>query len=247
MSTSKESKKIKGVLADHKRHGKRLIPPMLQQLNIAETSFNNTTLPELIWISALFSGPSDKLAVDTVIEFQIACQKVIANEKSPSLSFISSFDKLSDAQKQAILSDDGCRKWIEILRVKLKHQNALLVNYPLAFIFTEKQEFDRPKSISLLKQDVQQLLDRRSHHATKVQTTALFAMMATGKMFIHKSIELPDPNVIFTDPGSPESKKVASFVRSSLNAGITTVEGDEAGSVWCNDFWQQVYKIEGCY
>lgn len=238
--------KSKGVLADHKREGKRLIPPMMRLTNIVETSFRDTKIPELVWISALFKRASNKHAADGVIEFLVACQKAIADDEAPHLSFLSNFNSLPDRHKQLITSDPDCARRIPFLQHHLWHQHALLDRYPLAFIFPNRPEFDRAEAIRLLKEDVEALLDRYTPHATKVQTTAVFAQMATGKMFIHESIDFPDPNTIFTKPESDEAKRVASFVRASLNAGADMVSDGGVSKTWTDDFWAQTFVLEGC-
>jgi hypothetical protein len=167
---SKKTKK--SVLSGYQRKGKILTPPMMQLPNLVETSFIDSKIPELIWISALFNWTDDRSAVNSVIEFQVT-----APDQMPSLSFLSNFDKLSNAQKNAILSDSKCFQWIEKLRKALWHQHYLLEHYPLAFIFEAGGDFDREDAIVRLKEDVQDLFDRHSHHATKVQTTAVVAMM----------------------------------------------------------------------
>lgn len=236
----------KGVLADHQRVGKRLVPPIMQLENLVETSFRDSKIPELFWISALFNRLPNKAAVDGIVEFQIACQKALSTDDAPSLSFLSNFDKLSDIQKAIIVSDPECLKWIPLLQRELWHQHVLLDRYPLAFIFPDRPAYDRAEAIVRLKQDVHELIDRYSPLATKVQTTAMVAMMASGKMFIHESIDFPDPNSIFTNPESPEARRVASFVRASLNAGTNFDTDDDIAKRWVDDFWSQTFKLEGC-
>lgn len=240
-----ESKK-KGVLADHHRQGKRLIPPLMRIANIAETSFRDSKIPELVWMSAIFNRATDKSAVDGIVEFLIACQEGISEDGAPHLSFLSNFSRLSEAQRQKILDCEKCQRRIPFLQQHLWHHNALFETYPLAFIFPDRPEYDHPSAIERLKLDVDALLDRYSSHATKVQTTAVFAMMATGKMLIHEGIDLPDPNAIFTSPGSDEAKRVASFVRATLNAGSDLLEEQAVSERWISEFWAKCFVLEGC-
>lgn len=239
-------RKKKAVLADHQRKGKRLIPPMMRMLNITETSFRDSKIPELIWISAVFARAPNKAAVDGVVEFLIACRKAISSDDSPHLSFLGNFDRLSDEQKQIINSDQECQRRIAFLRPLLWHHHALLENYPLAFIFPDRPQFERAEAIERLKQDVDGLLDRYSPHATKVQTTAVYSMMATGKMFVHERINLPDMNSIFTSPESEDAKRVGSFIRATLNGGAELVLESEKSAGWADSFWAQTFVLEGC-
>ena len=126
------------------------------------------------------------------------------------------------------------------------HQYALFNQYPLAFIFESSNDFDRNEALVRLKEDVSELFDRRSHHATKVQTTAVFAMMATGKMILNSTIDFPDPDRIFDSPDSPEARIVASFVRASLNAGNNMDTDTVIATKWIEGFWDQSFKLERC-
>lgn len=236
----------KKVLADHRRQGRRLVPPIMALPNLVETSFRDQMLPELIWISALFNSASDKIAATCPIEFQRACQKAVGREVVPTLSYLSNFNRLNDEQKSLIRSSSECAELIEILQDHLWHQNALLDRFPLGFIFEGREIEDPDEAIERLKQDVAVLLDRYSYGSTKIQTTAVIGMMATGKIHIARSIDLPDPNCIFINPDSEDSKRVASFVRAFLNAGKGMDVDGEYSRDWCDDFWLQAYRLEGC-
>lgn len=242
-----KGKKHKQVLSDHKKIGKRLIPPLLQIDKLVETSFVDEKLPHLIWIASVFLNSSDRDAVNLVMGFLRVCEETIADENSPALAFLGNFNKLTEAQKTAIRTAVEQIGWLSQLQAKLFHQRDLLTNFPLEFLFDGlPRRPDKEKAVQALKADVSSLLDRHSHHATKVQTTAFFSMAAAGKVIICPPVTMPDPNVIFTAPESDEGKHVASFVRASLNAG-TGLDADRAdiGS-WPRDFWQQVFLLGGC-
>jgi len=41
------------VLLDHQRIGKRLIPPLMQEINYQEISWGKQLIPELIWLALI--------------------------------------------------------------------------------------------------------------------------------------------------------------------------------------------------
>lgn len=235
------------VLKDHKQVGRKLIPPMMQLPNMKETSFRDNTLPCLIWMSAIFLRESDRKAVHYVTEFLIKCKNILNDEKMPPLAFLNNFEKLSEENKRAIVNELNDDAMLQFLRDNLEHQHHLLEGYPLAFIFENyPYGVDKDDALNMLKEDVDALLDRYALHSTKVQTTAMVSMMATGKLFIGSGIDLPDFNAIFTDPDSDESKRVASFTRCNINAGagFGPIEGGE--NEWADSFWKQVFSISEC-
>ena len=98
----------------------------------------------------------------------------------------------------------------------------------------------------MLKADVDALLDRRSVHATKIQTTAFVSMTATRKISLSSTIKLPDFNSVFRELDSEESKKTAAFVRAGINLGWVLKILMIKKTDWSDSFWKQVFSIERC-
>ena len=234
------------VLPDHKQVGKKLIPPMMQFEQMQTFSYVDSLLPNLIWLSALFLRSEDRVAVERSVEFLRMCQNVLAREDAPPLAHFQNFNKLSDDDRSAIRKEAEKLGFCDFLCGLLRHQHLLLSNYPLSFLFeSEVKVQDRDPDIDLLTEDVAALLDRYSDHSTKVQTTAFVGMMATGKLQVSRSIEMPDFNSIFTAPGSAAAKRVGSFVRASTNAGMGMRE-EGAADDWARQFWDQAYGLREC-
>ncbi len=235
------------VLKDHKKVGQRLIPPLMQLPNMRGTSFRDATLPCLIWISAIFNRNSDRNSVNNIMEFITMCSELSNDDKCPSLAFLNSFNKLSSEQKLNILNNFKNKENLNFIRENTAHIYHLFPEFPLNFIFEDYlYGVDKLEAIEYLKEDVFCLLDRYCHHATKVQTTAFVSMAATGKMMISSEIDMPDFNAIFTDPESDECKKVASFVRASLNTGLGFSSEEGVTNEWAKSFWKQSFELEKC-
>lgn len=235
------------ILKDHKKVGQKLIPPFMQISNLKEVSFRDNTLPCLIWVSAIFLRNPDRKSVHSIVEFLIKCREILNDDESPALIFFNHFDKLSIDQKAKILEETNDQDMVDFLRKNLVHQFYLLENYPLAFLFDGyTYEVDRDEALEYLKEDVSALLDRYTLHSTKVQTTAFVSMTATGKLVLSSKIDLPDFNAIFTDPESDESRRVASFVRASINADIGSQDDEGGGNEWSKLFWRQSFRLEKC-
>lgn len=252
MTKKAQSMKRKAVLSDHKRAGKRLIPPILQLPNVVSTSFIDHRLPDLIWMSAIFRKAHPKVAIELIIDFIKLCSDIAGADELESLAFLTNFCALSAEQKSVIRRKLDGTLMLGMIRKKLGHQGAILERYPLAFLFDESPVSENhSEAIPELKEDVELLLDRYTPHATKVQVTALVAMMATGKMMISSQIDLPNFDLIFTDPESDEAQRVASFARASLNSGMGFMIEDhpqalDEHATWKNDFWAQAYLLDSC-
>ena len=52
----KYSARRKPVLLDHQRIGKRLIPPLMKEINYQEISWGKQLIPELIWLALILNN-----------------------------------------------------------------------------------------------------------------------------------------------------------------------------------------------
>lgn len=235
------------MLAGHKRIGKRFIPPIFRLPGVVETNFREEKIPELFWISTLFLQLTDSQAIETVIQFVKACEDRLGKGSTKPLVFISNFLALSPEQIADLMADPRCQELFPILGQYLWHHIRLLESHPFEPMVPLVNNTSKDGSaVEQLKSDVCEMLDRRSHHATKVQATALISLMATGRMHISRHIPVPDLNAIFASPGSEEAGKAAGFVRSSLNAGSEFYVDGHLSASWRKSFWTQTYGLSPC-
>lgn len=233
------------VLGDHKRVGKRLIPPLMQLPNISTVSFRDERIPDVLWISALMLRGNPRDAVKTIMDFVQIGTDVVTRGEVGSLAYLGNFALLNDEERAEIRRRAVEQKLADDLRYRLEHQRSVLDRYPLEFMFTDQDKTPRERAVTRLREDVAELLDRYSDHATKVQVTAVVAQMASGKIRITRNISVPDFNAIFTQPDSNDARRAASFARSAINAGVGTAMGSSE-SHWTRDFWQQAFALGRC-
>jgi hypothetical protein len=69
-------------------------------------------------------------------------------------------------------------------------------------------------------------------------------LLASGKMFFTKDVEIPDFDAIFTSPDSDAARRAASFARATLNGGAGLDEGNS--DRWVKSFWHQSHYFSGC-
>lgn len=235
------------VLQDHKKVGKTLIPPIKHILGVEEFSFINNGLPNLIWISALFLRCDLKMAFDSAIEFAEKCHLTLKGDSDKPTTLLQDFYDLNEQQKQALKSELFKLDSTKVLVEELRHQNQLLENYPLSFLFQDDEtNLNRNESVSMLKQDVAALYDRYSVHSVKVEVTALCALMNSGHIVYSSHLNLPDINSVFLDPESDEAKHVGALTRASMNSRANIYEKESTDHSWAKDFWSMAYYLEGC-
>ncbi|WP_419227287.1 hypothetical protein [Alteromonas sp. OM2203] len=238
------------VLKDHKKVGKKFIPPLMQMDMMRETSFVNDRLPCLIWMSALYRRIGDRKATEFIVDFIETAYKCSEGEKVAPLQYMGSYTSLPDSIKNELYGTLKTKPYFNDLLSNLEHQYHLLKSYPFAFLFSEHQYgVDREDAIEMLKEDVESLLDRMSSEATKVQVTAVYAEMTSGRMKISAHIDLPDFNAIFKAPESEDAKRVAGFARAHINGFAAASFLKEIGipeNQWPKTFWDEAFDLDGC-
>lgn len=235
------------MFSGYMRKGKRFIPPIYRLPEVVENNFREEKIPELCWVSSLFLQLPGNQAIELVVEFIKACEHRLGKDSTKPLVFISNYFALSREQIADLTSDSRCQVLFPILGQFLRHHISLLEGYPLApLVPLESNSRKDAHEVEQLKSDVGELLNRRCHHATKVQATVLISLMATGRLHISSHTPSPDINAIFASPGSEEAVKAAGFVRSTLNAGSEFYVHRDRSEIWQKTFWSQTYRLAPC-
>ncbi|KGK00170.1 hypothetical protein [Thalassotalea sp. ND16A] len=240
------------VLKDHKKVGKKLIPPMKQIASMQETSFVDELLPCVVWMSALYLRCDGRLATKVIIEFITDAEAIFGENRPQPLYAMGNFSLLSCEQKKSIYDAVKGKSYFEMLLESLEHQHHILKDYPLSFLFEEHMyAVDKVEAIAMLSEDVKTLLDRHSSIATKVQVTAFYSTLETGRLKVCNPVKIPDFNTIFTKPDSDEAKHAAAFARAHMNGsiGMFRQDNDELNikaHTWVKDFWMQTFNLSDC-
>jgi hypothetical protein len=171
------------ILLDHKREGKKFIPPFMHKLGpVREISWVRSMLPEFLWIALIqnYYGLHDGVEIITTMTR-------ITRECSPSEKFrifatISSFGEMKPEEYlclQVKLAASG-----ELLKI----QKALLPlivfypNCPMRFLFSTKPSFGNStdQHLERFKTLVQGLYDKYSRDTMMVQATAIWLAFDSG-------------------------------------------------------------------
>jgi hypothetical protein len=91
----KSMKKQHGVLSDHKRIGKRFIPPLLQLQAFTEVSWRDQGLPELLWIGLLNDEYGHSKGTELALAVARACTQVVKQPSPTIFAFTSAYATLS--------------------------------------------------------------------------------------------------------------------------------------------------------
>jgi hypothetical protein len=244
----KQKPKRKEVLTDHHRLGKILVP---QLLNLFEgqmlfANWVDTLLPELVWISLLFVGLTEKRAIEVAITCAKEAHNIVAPEKACGFAFVSDYDSISNQGSTEL------RERLEKLGALSDIQSCL---YPLVSLYTEcafgclfdeaakeRHRVDLKESIRILKLAVEQCLGRKSRPAMYVQTTAIYLLRMLD--VIRYSRECPPESLeaMRDYPNTEESLKLAATVRATIGIAHEMLKGKG----WSAYFWEHGYTISVC-
>jgi len=244
----KQKPKRKEVLTDHYRQGKVLVPQMLRifegQMQFA--NWIDTLLPELIWISLLFHGLTEKRAIEVALACAQEAHSILVPETACGFAFVSDYSRLSDKDRAKL------RKRLGELRVIDDIQSCL---YPLVSLYAEcsfgclfdeaameRHRMSLEESIRILKLAVEHCLDRRSKTAMYVQATAVYILRMLDVLLYSRECP-PEPLEPMRDyPSTDESLKLASTVRATIGIAHEMLKGRG----WSAYFWEHGYKISVC-
>jgi hypothetical protein len=237
----------KQVLTDHRRMGKKFIPPFIDRMGsrFQETSWIKLTIPELVWIALL----NYRYGYQEGASLSLSLAKAVkeATAKTEWFAPMSSFSSLSTAEKDKVLEILEKEDKLNSLVVGLQPLNYFYPESSLGFINSKKIQGIKNKEIYLsqIKNVLANLYDKQSKEATFTQANALYISFALGKLQVSAKTPLANFPEIENYPYTEESKRIAASVRASINAFIGMDIGNNMTN-WSNYFWNRGLEIDDC-
>lgn len=239
------------ILDDHRKSGKRFIPPLLDKLNLAESKWVNYGIPELLWLALIYSrlglhGANVALALGKAANeaFNDSC---ISTEK-PCFAFISAYANLETYQKEKIIALLLEKGMLEPIRDSI---HSLLIFYPkcpLSFLIgTDNQieNSDESRSLQELKGVVGAIFDKHSVLATQAQAFAIYISFVTDMLKVDAGNSLAKFPQIADYPKTDESRKIAASIRDTIIV-LSNMQNREKAQEWLNYFWNRGLEISPC-
>ena len=235
-NNDKKKQKPKAVLADHKRVGKRFIPPMAQ-LGMSDVRWVESLAPEFLWLALLH----DRLGFSRGAEVARLVAEAFKSV-APSLGWcgaMSTFEQLPETARPSFVSALATRRLQDELGRALGGLHVHYPSHPLAFAMPEEARGD----LSSLKRVVASLIEWRSDaEAMRAQATAIYMAFTGGWLHIRADSALADFPEVERYPDTEKSQLVASSVRATLN--VLTIQ--IAATNWPRYFWNRGLELEAC-
>jgi len=240
-----DSARRQEVLEDHKRIGKRFIPPFLYQIGpLSEVSWVDEIMPELIWISLLIDRYGYRQGVKLALQLSKSAIGAYKSEKCEFFAWVSSFERLSEEEREILVRNLEGLGVLSDISAGLRPLLSLYPDCPLSFL-ADHPIHPADNDLDLMKNIVEKLYARRDVFATRVQATAIYFAFVAGCLKVAEGTGLADFPEVEKYPDTEKSKQVAASVRASLN-GLYGEARDRHSTEWPLIFWNRGLALEGC-
>ena len=236
-------KNKKEILNGHKKIGNKFVPPFLQLAGLAEVSYVNQILPEIIWIGFMNEAYGYRRGIEVCLELCREAQKVCSVKKITNFAVASSFNELQQEEKESLVFGLKERSILAIIQPPLAPLINLYSDFPMSFLSPASTEQSRTSQLATVRACVDHHLDKYQVPAMAAQAAVIYIRAMTGGLSLSQNIEVPDLDAIIASPNSEAGKRAAGFVRATI-----LTEFGELGrkDSWASSFWDQNYKLDGC-
>ncbi len=240
-------RKEQRILKDHKKIGKKFVPP-LAQLGLTDVYWVNDILPELFWMALLNERHGLAHGAKLCVELAKAAMATKRGRRKPWFGTMSSYVKLTDNQKRRIVVAVEDLGLLQDLRAGLKPLVQCYPECPLSFLFGNSLP-KGPRTVAdleFIKGTLESLFDRRGEAATWCQANAIYIAFVTDKLKVAKGLALADFPEIQDFPNTDKSRLIASAVRAMVTGFFGEGLRDEKAG-WSKYFWNRGLELENCY
>lgn len=232
----------KQILDDHKRVGKKFIPPLQHMINPTEINYIERILPEIAWIQFFIQNLGTKKGIKTALKFLDLSFHLEKWENHPRFGFLSNFklferahwEKLKNELKDHDLLDQVISSLRPFVRSYPDHN-------PFGQLFDEIVDFEN-HDLEKVRSVISDMFDRRSHKASIAQSVITYNEITTGGVIYTENVQPPNLDSIIFDFESDDSGKACAHVRMSVNQIFAHCDPD-IGDQWAEYFWNRGHLL----
>lgn len=235
------------LLADHKQTGKVFRPPILTLGTFVETSWLDFGVPEFVWIHILCEECGTDEGGILFLEFTKISDKFFSSKinNGTASALTSSYSILSETDKIEILSNLKKKALLPRLKHVLTPFLSLYPKCPLNFIkeYSIADNLDK-EYLSKYKGYLEKLIDKTSFESTVVMANVANFLNHLDRLKIAEGNNLPELKEVLDYPKTENSKRLASFLRSTISMCFSKEWGYNRSDEWIKYFWNQNLKLE---
>jgi hypothetical protein len=232
------------LLSDHKRVGKRLVPPLVHMLPgpMNEVSWVKTIIPEMCWLGLVQMRHGHRDGVELITAVARSARTVHPNRESLVFGAISNYAQLSLVEWQQMrdrLLEDG-----ELFPVQeaLRPLVVLYPECPLRNLFQSSPGEPIPDYLETMKQLLELMFLRRERDPMMFQATFVCLAFDAGTLSVAKGLALAEFPKIQDYPDTELSLRIGASIRSTLNMMF----GKRYPQPWSAYFWNRGLQLDEC-
>lgn len=242
--SERRPKSTRKVLADHKRVGKKFIPPLLQLSGeFRDAPWLDRPLPELIWIGLLHDRLGFERGSDCASALARTAQTVAGGKLIyASVTALETLDPLRWRRAVRLLDE------LELTGTLRDALEDLVVLYPecaLRSLWVNSPDSTGNGHLERFKAFLEPLFYRHDRPATLIAGTAMRLAIESGRLHVAPHISLPNWKALRGYPDSEESKRVGASCRSAMGM-LFNGPNDDNAPVWPTYFWNRGLELEPC-
>ena len=249
---SKPEKSKKRVLSNHKKVGKRYIPPFVYRLSdrgiaLQPTKWLDNILPEILWIGLLNERYGIEDGTELALTFAQTYLTVLNSDEKKMFISTATYSELSPVHRNGIVKELKASKNLIRMKRALDFLITLYPKCPLHFLYDQEQPELKNFEDNLheFQEIVAGFIDRRSKPAMLMQSTAVYIGLVTKVLNIQSDNNLTNLQAMTDYPNTDESRRFASNVRATVSSFFMH-DYPEDGSSWAKYFWSQGIKMVPC-
>jgi len=241
-----KNKEMKSVLADHKKDGKKLIPPYVAAFGQpSHVSWIDTIIPEVIWIALLHEKFGQKEGIALALELAQAADKITQANGKTFFAAASDYGSLDAEQKSSLVRVLADSKRLILFRQALLPLLQFYPSCPLNFLASSEIVPEPSEALQCLKSVLSNLFDKERQSTVFVQATVVYLAFVLDRLKVREGLTLASFPEVENYPATEMSKRVAASVRSTILTFFGSAK-DDASSSWPAEFWNRGMEIETC-
>lgn len=237
-------KKKSAVLGDHKRIGKRFLPP-LAKLNFESVSYIELGIPELLWLALLNHHLGQQQAAEAAARIARVTVAFKPPQGSPpswsaSATVLGGLDEAFRPQALEALAElrDGVA---EALGALTRQYPA----FPLAFLSSASEaESRRGADLELLKEVLEPVFVKRGAEGIRMQAAGIYMAFVAEQLVVAKHTSLANFPAVASYPETEESRSVAASICAGVNLFLGMTIQAPGRTAWARSFWNRGLELE---
>lgn len=238
-------KKPLGALHDHRRVGKKFIPPLVAELGpFREIRWVNDLVPELVWLAFLSERHGLETGTEMARRLALAAKEAQGPNRRGWFALASAYAELEAPERNTVVTTLEADGTAQLIREALSPLMTFYPEWPLSFLFSDRSH-SADGSLEDLKGILASLFDKWDTPATFAQATAVYIAFVSDMLKVFEGQPLANFLAIEDFPNTEESQRVAGSVRSTVLVFYENFKTDKS-TTWISYLWRRGLQLDDC-